>query len=74
MKTPITIVGAGQLGGLLSYTMLKKGLSVRVIDSGSKYLRINRQIPWGWLRKFSLQSELKKSIMVDEKTPLSSIV
>ena len=66
MKTPITIVGAGQLGGLLSYTMLKKGLSVRVIDSGSKYLRKNRQIPWGWLRKFSLQSELKKSIMVDE--------
>lgn len=66
MKNPITIVGAGQLGGLLSYTMLKKGLSVRVIDSGTKFVRENRQIPWGWLRKFSLQSDLKKSIMVKE--------
>ena len=37
MINPITIVGAGQLGGLLSYTMLKKGLNVRVIDSGSKF-------------------------------------
>ena len=66
MSKPITIVGAGQLGGLLSYTMIKKGLNVRVIDSGSKFIRENRQIPWGWLRKFSLQSELKKSIMVKE--------
>ena len=63
---PITVVGAGQLGGLLAYTMLKMGYNVRVIDSGSKLIRENNQTPWGWLRKFSLQSELKKSILVNE--------
>ena len=72
MINPITIVGAGQVGGLLSYKLLTSGFKIRVIDAGSKLIRDNRQVPWGWLRKFSLQSELKKSLMTNE-FPLSDI-
>lgn len=71
-KKPITIIGAGQVGGLLSYQLLQKGHNIRVIDSGSKLLRQNRQIPWGWLRKFSLQSDLKKNI-IEDKFPIANI-
>ena len=68
-KNVITIVGAGQVGGLIAHHLLKQGKSVKIIDSGSKLMRENRQIPWGWVRKFSLQSDLKKNI-VENKFPI----
>jgi hypothetical protein len=69
LKNPITIVGAGQLGGLIAHHLLEKGRHVKIIDSGSKLIRENRQIPWGWVRKISLQSELKKGL-VENKFPI----
>ena len=33
MKSPITIVGAGQIGSLLAYRLLKGGFNVQIIDS-----------------------------------------
>lgn len=72
MNKLLTIVGAGQMGGMLAHNLLKKGRSVRVIDSGNKFSRENNQTPWGWIRKFSLQSKLKKNLMVN-KFPISDI-
>lgn len=72
MKSPITIVGAGQVGSLLAYKLLKRGRSVRILDSRSKFEKKNNQIPWGWFRKFSLQSQVKKQIMT-EKFPIDLI-
>lgn len=68
----ITIVGAGQLGGLIAHHLLEKGRQVKIIDSGSKLIRENRQIPWGWVRKFSLQSDLKKGL-VENKFPIPEV-
>ena len=65
MKNPITIVGLGQLGSLVSYKLLQRGYPVRCIDSRIKYSKKNNQIPWGWVRKFSLQSKLKKDLMTN---------
>jgi len=66
MKPPITIVGAGQMGSMLGYRLLKKGYKIRIIEAGNKNYKDNSQTPWGWLRKFSLQSEAKKNLMSNE--------
>lgn len=66
MKAPITIVGLGQMGSLLAYRLVNRGHSVRIIDSRKKYEKKNNQIPWGWLRKFSLQSKAKKTLVSPE--------
>ncbi|VVU94683.1 hypothetical protein CPAV1605_408 [seawater metagenome] len=63
MTKKFTIVGAGQFGTMIAYHLLKRGKKVKLIDAGSQLLRENQQIPWGWYRKFSLQSEVKKNIM-----------
>ena len=63
MNKLYTIVGAGQLGGMISYNLIKSGHKVRIIDAGDKLNRMNKQVPWGWFRKFSLQSKVKKSLM-----------
>ena len=63
MKIPITIVGLGQMGSMIGYRLINMGHSVRIIDSRKKYEKKNNQIPWGWLRKFSLQSQAKKRLV-----------
>ena len=66
MSSLITILGAGQVGSLLAYKLIQKGISVRIIDDRSKFEKKNNQVPWGWFRKFSLQSQVKKQIMTEE--------
>jgi len=66
MKLPITIVGAGQMGSILAYRLVNRGYKVRILDSRKKYQKENNQIPWGWLRKFSLQSTAKKRLVTSE--------
>ena len=66
MASNITILGAGQVGSLLAYKLIQKGISVRIIDDRSKFEKKNNQVPWGWFRKFSLQSQVKKQIMTEE--------
>ena len=63
MAKYITIIGGGQLGAFLSYNLLRLGKKVVLIDEGTKEIRKNAQVPWGWMRKFSLQSELKKNLV-----------
>ena len=60
---PITIVGLGQMGSMIGYRLINMGHAVRIIDSRKKYEKKNNQIPWGWLRKFSLQSQAKKRLV-----------
>ena len=71
---PITIVGAGQMGSMIAYHLLKDGHKVRVIDSGTKTQREHKQTPWGWLRKFSLQSKAKKELVVHAPPIYSSLL
>ena len=66
MTKYITVIGGGQFCAFLSYNLLRRGKKVILIDEGTKLLRKNAQIPWGWMRKFSLQSELKKNLMSNE--------
>ena len=61
---PITIVGLGQAGGILSYKLLELGHRIRVIESRDRNSTVgDNQTPWGWYRKISLQSPLKKNLM-----------
>ena len=65
----ITVVGLGQAGGILSYKLLKEGYPIRVLDARPKHkmeCQSSVQTPWGWYRKFSLQSSLKKNLMTPE--------
>ena len=32
----------------------------------SKFQKKHNQVPWGWFRKFSLQSQVKKQIMTEQ--------
>ena len=54
------------MGSMLGYRLLKKGYKIRIIEAGNKNYKDNSQTPWGWLRKFSLQSEAKKNLMSNE--------
>ena len=65
--SPITIIGCGQAGSSIAYHCLQLGHSVRILGarkrSGAKE---NQQIPWGWYRKRSLQSELKRQVTLPD--------
>ena len=55
----VTIIGAGLAGTIIGYNLIKQGKSVRIFDAGTKYVRQNQQIPWGWYRRVSLQCKSK---------------
>lgn len=66
---PITVVGAGQLGSALACRLLEQGHTVRVVDARCKtnvHVKQHQQIPWGWYRKISLQSSLKRRLTTSE--------
>ena len=58
---PITIVGAGQIGSMVAWRLLRSGKPVRVIDAGTVHDRPDQQSPWGWYRRISLQPDSKIS-------------
>ena len=63
IRRPITIVGCGQAGSSLAYHCLQLGHRVRILDARKEAeTKENQQIPWGWYRKMSLQSELKRRV------------
>ena len=60
---PITIVGCGQAGSSIAYHCLQRGYPVRILDARAEpSVKQNQQIPWGWYRKISLQSSLKRRL------------
>ena len=72
MKSPITIIGLGQMGSMLAYRLLRSGHKIRAVDSRKINEKVNNQIPWGWFRKFSLQSKSKKKLASND-FPISNI-
>ena len=47
MKSPITIIGLGQMGSMFAYRLLRNGHKIRAIDSRKINEKVNNQIPWG---------------------------
>ena len=56
----------GTNGKYVRISVVEKGYKIRIIEAGNKNYKDNSQTPWGWLRKFSLQSEAKKNLMSNE--------
>lgn len=63
MPPKITIVGCGQAGSSIAYHCLQRGFPIRLLDARPEpQVKHNQQIPWGWYRKISLQSSLKRRV------------
>ena len=62
-RAAVTVVGLGQAGAMLACRLLDQGHHVRAVDArtygGDKG---DQQVPWGWYRKVSLQSPLKRRV------------
>lgn len=66
MTPPVTVVGAGVAGANIAAQLLQQGRRVRVIDAGvlipgsvKSAERPHAQMPWGWVRRVSLQCHAK---------------
>lgn len=59
VTSPVTIIGAGQVGAVLAFKLINKNIPVRIFDSGIKMIRRNAQVPWGWFRRKSLQQKVR---------------
>jgi len=68
----ITIIGSGQAGSILAYRFIKYGYQVRIIEAGTVDNRPNRQVPWGWWRKRTLQPKVRMDFTDQIGTPFDT--
>jgi glycine/D-amino acid oxidase-like deaminating enzyme len=47
------------VGAIIAFRLIQRNIPVRIFDSGTKMMRNNAQVPWGWFRRKSLQQKVR---------------